>query len=78
MARSYSDFRNDVKKQLKTRLSAQELSDDELEDYVLKEEEQIKSAYEAYTKPRLNDNRDDEARYKSGVSTVSMCLEYCF
>ena len=78
MNRSYEDFRDAVKEQLKDRLSAWELSDEDLEKYVQKEEDQIKSAYEAYTKPRLNDDRTNEARFSSGVSTVSMCLEYCY
>ena len=78
MGRSYEDFRAAVKEQLKERLSAWDLSAADLEEYVRKEEDQIKSAYEAYTKPRLNDDRTDEARFASGVSTVSMCLEYCY
>ena len=78
MAREYSDFRQAVKDQLKEGLSAWELSDEDLEKYVQQEDEQIMSAYEYYLHPKDTDKRDPEARFKSGVSTVAMCLEYSY
>lgn len=78
MARPYSEFRNDVKEGLRESLAVWKLTDEQLEAYVQKEEDQIKDAYGYYLKPKETDTRDEEARYASGVSTVSMCLEYCY
>ena len=78
LKREYSEFRNGVKEQLKQRLSAWNLSDEDLEKYLAQEEEQIKGAYEDYVNPDLKYSMDDDSRFKSEISSIAMCLEYCY
>lgn len=78
MAHEYADFRNGVRDQLKNRFRAWEVSEEELEKFVDLNEGQVMDAYNAYLNPKPIDKRDDEARFKSGISAVSMCLEYSY
>lgn len=74
----YPEFREKVKEQMRTALSGWHLTDDEIEEYLKKEEQQIKDGYEEYLNPDPKDDRKDDARFASKVSTVAMCLEYCY
>ena len=78
MKHEYAEFREKVKAELKKRLAVWELSEEDLEKYVQQEEEEIKGAYRGYLNPKENDTREDDIRFDTGVSTVAMCLEYCY
>ena len=76
--KSYELFYEAVKNDVSERLAGFELSEDELNDYLKKEESQIKGAYEEYITKEDAKHLTDEACFMSKVSTVSMCLEYCY
>lgn len=78
MDTSYEAFRRLVREEMKGRLSRFDISEQELDAYLEKEEEQIKGAYKGYLNPEENDTREDRVRFEVGASTVSMCLEYCY
>lgn len=78
MENTYEAFYNSVWKEVKKRLSCFELTDEEVDNYIQKEEDQIKSAYSGFLRKNANDARSDEARFVSAVNTVAMCLEYCY
>jgi hypothetical protein len=76
---SYEKFFQDVKEDLKKHLACYELTDQEFDDYLKKEEGQIQGAYE----DMIEENGEDadmtpEAHYKAAVSTISYCLEMCY
>ena len=76
---TYEQFYQDVKEQVKNRLACFDLSDQELDDYLKKEESQIAGAYWDLTNPGDEaEGMTPEANYKASVSTVAMCLEYCY
>ena len=74
----YSIFRQGVKDELRRWLSAWNLSEEELENYMRQEEQQIQDAFQSCANPLHNDNRPYEVRFKAEISTVSMCLAYCY
>ncbi len=75
---SYSEFRESVKANLKQALSVFKLSDDEIEKYVAQEEDEIKSGYEHFLNPSPRDDRKEDVRFSTAISTVSYCLQMCY
>ena len=78
MGHTYSEFRNLVKQKLGKNLSAWNLSDQQLEDYLKQEEDQVKGAYEGFLHPRANDDREEDVRFIVGAGTIAHCLEMCY
>lgn len=76
--KSYQDFWDAVKENLKKNLSCWKLGDDDVEQFMRSEENEIKGGYDRYRTGYLANGRTDEACFKSAVSTVAMCLEYCY
>lgn len=76
---TYEKFFQDVKECVKNNLACYKLSDQELDDYLKKEEGQIRGAYD----DMIEENGEDadmtpEVHYKASVNTISYCLEMCY
>ena len=78
MELNYPIFRQGVKNELRRGLSAWNLSEEELENYMKQEEQQIQDAFQSCANPWHNDDRPYEVRFKAAISTVVICLEYCY
>ena len=79
---TYQQFWDAVKEKLARNLACWELTEDQIEEYMDREENQIKGAYKNYAEDRYesvrNRVRTEEACFKSSVSSVAYCLEMCY
>ena len=76
--RSYQDFRDAVKKRLEINLACWKLSEEDIEQFMRREEDEIKGGFDRYANGFLSNGRTDNACFDSGVNAVATCLEYCY
>lgn len=76
--KGYDQFFAAVKENVSKSLACFEISDEELNDYLKREEEQIEGAYEEYVNKEDAEHLTDDACFAATVASVSMCLEYCY
>ena len=79
MMRTYNEFWDAVKAQLRTNLKGFKLTDEELEKYMIGEKEQIDGEYRHY-RSDIGKDKDlsAEAFFKACVNGIAYCLEMCY
>ena len=72
---SYEDFWKAVKDDLRSSLSAWNLSDEQIEEFMRREEDEIQNGFHRYRENIwVSEGMTEDAKFKADVSAVGYCL----